>query len=249
MEIKGDRCAGIGRRRYTAHHARTGTKRDQRGPHLARPVHHRGDVWLVRRIGHHVGGGAEVVQHGPHRFVEALAIGVRGAVIAFGGANPRKRGRRGDARGTQADIRKRRCGDAGKVGDTEAPAMTVKCEGFFLCRHAFAFATPAEDLETCLRHVRFPPPSATSRSAIHALFARIASQTALDDRAAQRGERGRCHEAAGRREDVADANRADLSQLQKGQPQNPGIPRGYLPRFPSSRKSVRCCMAAAWPEG
>ena len=82
---------------------------------------------------------------------------VRGAVIGFGRADPLEGGRRGDARGTQVDISERRCGDARKVGDTEAATMDVKCEGFFLRRHTLAFAPPSEDLETCWRHIRFPP--------------------------------------------------------------------------------------------
>ena len=65
---------------------------------------------LIGRIGDDVGRARIVVEHAEHRVLIGFAERVRGAVVAFAGADRRKRGGRREARGAQGQRVQRRPG-------------------------------------------------------------------------------------------------------------------------------------------
>ncbi len=66
--------------------ARAASKRRQRSADSACPVHHGRNLRLVARIGHNVGCTIVIAKHGSDVIRIGLAVGVRGAIVAFGRA-------------------------------------------------------------------------------------------------------------------------------------------------------------------
>ena len=98
-QVDRDRAARGGRRRHPAHHAAAGAERDHLRAGARRPVQHRDQPCLVRRIRHHVRRVGVVAEQAAQRVGIALAESVRGAVVGARSSSIAARLAGGDRRG------------------------------------------------------------------------------------------------------------------------------------------------------
>ena len=134
--------------------ARAASKRRQRSADGACPVHHGRNLRLVARIGHNVGRTIVIAKHGSDVIRVGLAVGVRGAIVAFGRAKGGERGRRCHARFPQGEIVKARDSDRVEFVSRKFRLVAAEHKLPLLRAHAFAFAPPAVMFQPCASHER-----------------------------------------------------------------------------------------------
>src|SRR6185437_938710 len=135
----------------------------QRRACSARPVHHRRNIRFVARIGDDIGRTIVIAKHGPDIVRIGLAVGVRGAIVAFGAAKGGERGRWLHARLPQGNVFKPRDLDCVECAGGEFGPIAVENELALLRAHALAFATPPVMFQSCASH-RHSPRSISFRS-------------------------------------------------------------------------------------
>ena len=127
-----------------ADHAGTAAEGCDRGLRRGRPVEHGGDVALVARINHGVGGGGIIAEQPAHVIRIGFSVGVRGPVIELARGDRGERCRRLHPRRMQLDFVQPRRLDLGEFVAREPLLDPRPHERFLLGRDALAFASPAE---------------------------------------------------------------------------------------------------------
>ena len=126
-----------------AAHARPAAERRHGRVDAAGPVEHGLHVRLVARIGDDVGRARIIACKAADELGVRFAVGVRGTVVVFAGAE-RERGGRRDARSIELDVFEARRARAFLQRRAETRFRTRHHEGLFFRCEALALAAPAE---------------------------------------------------------------------------------------------------------